>query len=86
MNGLNLMQFAMNMLKQNPNVARNPQAQTMLQVLQSGDAQKGQQIAQNLCQTYGITPEEFLCSVLTLHLPLPWHSLRPTRTSTSSTL
>lgn len=58
MNGPNLMQFAMNMLKQNPNVARNPQAQAMLQVLQSGDAQKGQQIAQNLCQTYGITPEE----------------------------
>lgn len=54
MNGPNLMQFAMNMLKQNPNVARNPQAQAMLQVLQSGDAQKGQQIAQNLCQTYGI--------------------------------
>lgn len=45
MNGPNLMQFAMNMLKQNPNVARNPQAQAMLQVLQSGDAQKGQQIA-----------------------------------------
>ena len=41
MNGPNLMQFAMNMLKQNPNVARNPQAQAMLQVLQSGDAQKG---------------------------------------------
>lgn len=58
MNGPNLMQFAMNMLKQNPNVARNPQAQAMVQVLQSGDAQKGQQIAQNLCQTYGITPEE----------------------------
>lgn len=52
------MQFAMNMLKQNPNVVRNPQAQAMLQVLQSGDAQKGQQIVQNLCQTYGITPEE----------------------------
>ena len=58
MNGPNLMQFAMNMIKQNPNIARNPQAQAMLQVLQSGDAQKGQQIAQNLCQTYGITPEQ----------------------------
>ena len=54
MNGPNLMQFAMNMLKQNPNIARNPQAQAMLQVLQSGDAQKGQQIAQNLCQTYQV--------------------------------
>ena len=58
MNGPNLMQFAMNILKQNPNVARHPQAQATLQVLPSGDAQKGQQIAQNLCQTYGITPEE----------------------------
>lgn len=60
MNGPNLMQFAMNMLKQNPNVARNPQAQAMLQVLQSGDAQKGQQIAQNLCQTYGLPGPESL--------------------------
>lgn len=58
MNGPNLMQFAMNMLKQNLNIARNPQAQAMLQVLQSGDTQKGQQIAQNLCQTYDITPEQ----------------------------
>lgn len=58
MSGLNMMQFAMNMLKQNPNIGNNPQTQAMLQVLQSGDAQKGQQIAQNLCQTYGITPEE----------------------------
>lgn len=70
MNGPNLMQFAMNMLKQNPNVSRNPQAQTMLQVLQSGDAQKGQQIAQNLCQTYGITPEEAVNQATSFfHLP-----------------
>lgn len=58
MNGPNMMQFAMSMLKQNPNIVNNPQAQAMLQVLQSGDAQKGQQIAQNLCQSYGISPEQ----------------------------
>lgn len=58
MSGPNLMQFALNMIQRNPNIANNPQAQTMLQVLQSGDAQKGQQIAQNLCQTYGISPEQ----------------------------
>lgn len=44
MSGPNLMQFALNMIQRNPNIANNPQAQTMLQVLQSGDAQKGQQI------------------------------------------
>lgn len=30
----------------------------MLNVVKSGDAQKGEEIARNLCNTMGITPEE----------------------------
>lgn len=39
-------QFAINMLNQNPQVANNPRAQELLQVIQNGDSAKGDQIAQ----------------------------------------
>lgn len=41
----NPMSMLLNMAMQNSNIANNPRAQEMLQVIQSGDAQKGQQIA-----------------------------------------
>lgn len=46
------------LLKMNPQVSNNPQAMEMLNVIQSGDVQKGEQIANNLCQTYGISKED----------------------------
>lgn len=55
---ITLMQFLQNAMRQNPNIANNPQAQNFLQILQSGDAQKGQQVAENLLKTYGMTKEQ----------------------------
>ena len=46
------------LLKMNPQVANNPRAMEMLNVIQSGDTQKGERIANNLCQTYGISKED----------------------------
>nr|DAH22916.1 MAG TPA: hypothetical protein [Caudoviricetes sp.] len=57
---INMQQFAINLLRNNPNVAKNPQAQEMLKVIQNGDSQRGQMIAENLCKTYGITKEDAL--------------------------
>lgn len=57
------MQFLQNAMRQNPNIANNPQAQNYLNVLQSGDSQKGQQIAENLLKTYGMTKEQGLSQV-----------------------
>ena len=57
---INMQQFAINLLRNNPNVAKNPQAQEMLKVIQNGDSQRGQIIAENLCKTYGITKEDAL--------------------------
>lgn len=54
----NFMQMAMNLINQNPNIANNPQAQNLIQVIQNGNAEEGQKIAQNLCQTYGVSPED----------------------------
>lgn len=52
--------FAMQMINRNPNIANNPQAQEFMKVIQSGDQVRGRQIAENLCKTYGVSPEEAL--------------------------
>lgn len=57
MNNFNPMQFALNMIQRNPQIANNPRAQDMIKVIQSGDSARGQQLAENLCQTYGVTDE-----------------------------
>lgn len=60
MPNVNPMQFAMNMLQRNPQVMNNPQAQGLMEVIQSGDANKGKRMAENLCKTYGVTPDQAL--------------------------
>lgn len=52
------MQFLQAQIQNNPSIANNPQAQNYIQVLQSGNAQAGQQIAENLLKTYGMTKEQ----------------------------
>lgn len=54
----NPMQFVQNVVRNNPQLQTNPQAQQMLNVIMSGDSVRGQQIAQNLCKSMGITPED----------------------------
>ena len=54
----NMRDMALNLLMQNPNVANNPNAQEFIQVIQNGDSAKGEQIAQNLCNTYGMSKED----------------------------
>jgi hypothetical protein len=55
---MNLQQIAMNMIQSNPNIAANPQAQDYLNVIKSGDNQRGEVIARNLCQSMGVKPED----------------------------
>lgn len=54
----NMRDVALNLLAQNPNIANNPNAREFIQVIQNGDSVKGAQIAQNLCDTYGISRED----------------------------
>lgn len=54
----NLEQFAMLLLQKNPKVANSPQGQQFLEILKSGDVEAGQKMAQNFCNSYGVTPEE----------------------------
>lgn len=56
----NAREFAMNLLANNPQFAQNPQAQQLIDIIRQGDSVKGEQIANNICQTYGVTPEQAL--------------------------
>lgn len=53
-----IMQQMMAMVENSPQFANNPNAREMLRCIKEGDAKKGEQIARNLCETYGIQPEQ----------------------------
>lgn len=57
------MQFLMAQIQQNPNLANNPQAQSYIQIIQSGDQKKGEEIAQNILKSYGMTKEQGMAQV-----------------------
>lgn len=48
------------LLAKNPALGNNPQARAYIDLLKSGDAAKGEEVANNLLQTYGIDRNEAL--------------------------
>lgn len=55
---MNLQWLTNRLMQNNPTIANNPRNQQMLQIIQNGDSQQGQQIADNLCKTYGVSREQ----------------------------
>ena len=53
-----LKDFALNMIDGNPQIANNPNAREFLNVIRNNDDARGRQIAQNLCDSYSITPDQ----------------------------
>ena len=58
--GNSIMNFAMGLISRNPRVANNPRAQQLISVIQNGDQEQGEKIAENLCETYGVIKEQAL--------------------------
>lgn len=54
----NIVGLALDIIQKNPALANNPNAREMIEVIRNGDAAKGQQIAQNICNAYGVKPED----------------------------
>lgn len=52
--------FAINLLQRNPQFSNNPQAQKLMEIIQNGDNQQGEKMAENLCETYGMTKDQAL--------------------------
>lgn len=53
-------QSMINMIRANPAIADNPQMQAYIDVLESGDTKRGEELANNLLETYGMTKEDAL--------------------------
>lgn len=48
------------LINNNPKIQNNPQAKEFIDTLQHNDSQKGEQIANNILKTYGLTKEQAL--------------------------
>lgn len=57
MNPMN-MQALLQQVSQNPQFANNPQAQNIIQVLMSGDAKAGEELARNYARSMGVDPQQ----------------------------
>ncbi len=55
-----LVSQALEQLKSSPNVSNNPMAQGMVDLIESGDSARGEQMAKNLCESMGLTQDEAL--------------------------
>ena len=51
-------QFAMNFMSQNQNLPNNPLVQQYASLIQGGDAKRGEEVANNILKSYGISKEE----------------------------
>lgn len=53
-----LAQMAMNRISSDPSFRNNPQAKAFVDIMQRGDVAQGQQMAKNLCQSFGVSEQE----------------------------
>lgn len=53
-----MLEMMLSRIEASPQYASNPNAKAMVECIRSNDSQRGREIASNLCQTYGITPEQ----------------------------
>lgn len=49
---------AIQMLRSRPDIAGNPRAQEMLRIIQEGDSERGEEVANNLLSNYGMTKQQ----------------------------
>lgn len=52
--------MAMNRISSDPSFRNNPQAKAFVDIMQRGDIAQGQEMAKNLCQSYGVSEQEAL--------------------------
>ena len=46
------------LMQRNPNIANNPQAKSYIDTVMGGNQEQIKNLAMNICNSYGITPEQ----------------------------
>lgn len=60
---MDILDFANQLLDQNPQIANNPQNKPFVQAIRNRNPQEGQRIAQDICQKQGMLPTQALDQV-----------------------
>lgn len=55
---MNFMDILKQKAAQNPEALNNPRAQSLISIIQSGDAQRGEEAAMNILESMGVSKEE----------------------------
>lgn len=55
-----LAQMAMNKISSDHRMQNNPQAREFMNIMQSGDTARGEAMARNLCNSYGVSQQQAL--------------------------
>ncbi len=55
---MNFRQVAMNLIARNSNLANNPQAQQLVDIIRRNDSAAGEQMARDICSQAGVSYEE----------------------------
>lgn len=55
---INIMQFAMNNLQNNPQIQGSEMGQNFMNILQTGNVKAGEEMANNILRSYGLSKEE----------------------------
>lgn len=55
---MDVYEFAMNLLKKNPDKANTPLGKQLMGILESKNYAAGEELGKNICNTYGVNPEE----------------------------
>lgn len=60
MGNIDMRGLALNLLAQSPAISQSPMGQQFLHILQTNDVQAGEQMALNICNSYGSNPNDML--------------------------
>lgn len=55
---MDIRNFALSLISNDPKFSNNPMAQNYISIIQSNDQQQGSLVAKNLCESFGMTPEQ----------------------------
>lgn len=59
------------LLQQRPDLQNNPTTMEMINIIRTGDSKRGEEIANNICQSYGMTREQALSQAQSMFMPGP---------------
>lgn len=58
-----IQQFCIRKLQSDPSKLNSPMGQELMRILQTGDTAAGEQMAYNICNSVGMTPQQLLTAV-----------------------